>query len=159
MCTCRLNWARITSWGWRDDWDDTALWTKNNIESLVYEWAGEETFCEIYTALQRHLTFGQCDILSYKSLFTFQVSSYLLDEMSHFPKVQHFRLIIKMMCFLLKNMEMLAQFSNSNYREIVKMFPQWTFSSHVCSRLINPWSAVVLIFLYKTWRPRGGFSI
>ena len=25
VCTYRLNWARITSWGWWDEWDDTAL--------------------------------------------------------------------------------------------------------------------------------------
>ena len=24
-CAHRLNWARRTSWGWRDEWDDTAL--------------------------------------------------------------------------------------------------------------------------------------
>ena len=24
LCTYRLNWARRTSWGWWDDWDDTA---------------------------------------------------------------------------------------------------------------------------------------
>ena len=25
LCTYRLNWARRTSWGWWDDWDDTAV--------------------------------------------------------------------------------------------------------------------------------------
>ena len=25
VCTYRLNWARITSWEWWDEWDDTAL--------------------------------------------------------------------------------------------------------------------------------------
>ena len=25
LCTYRLNWARRTSWGWWDDWDDTVL--------------------------------------------------------------------------------------------------------------------------------------
>ena len=25
LCTYRLNWARRTSWGWWDDWDETAL--------------------------------------------------------------------------------------------------------------------------------------
>ena len=29
LCTCRLNWARRTSWGWWDDWDDTVLQTKD----------------------------------------------------------------------------------------------------------------------------------
>ena len=28
LCTYRLNWARRTSWGWRDDWDDTVLQTQ-----------------------------------------------------------------------------------------------------------------------------------
>ena len=62
MCIYRLNWARKrrTSWGWWDDWDDTA----NRIEYLKFEswrsegehatfrynieslWvSGEETFC------------------------------------------------------------------------------------------------------------------
>ena len=25
LCTYRLNWAKRTSWGWWDDWDDTVL--------------------------------------------------------------------------------------------------------------------------------------
>ena len=25
LCTYRINWARRTSWGWWDDWDDTVL--------------------------------------------------------------------------------------------------------------------------------------
>ena len=29
LCTYRLNWARRTSWGWWDDWDDTVLHTQN----------------------------------------------------------------------------------------------------------------------------------
>ena len=28
LCTYRLNWARRTSWGWWDDWDDTVLQTQ-----------------------------------------------------------------------------------------------------------------------------------
>ena len=28
LCTYRLNWARRTSWGWWDDWDDTVLQTR-----------------------------------------------------------------------------------------------------------------------------------
>ena len=28
LCTYRLNWARRTSWGWWDDWDDTFLQTQ-----------------------------------------------------------------------------------------------------------------------------------
>ena len=30
LCTYRLNWARRTSWGWWDDWDDTVLQTKDS---------------------------------------------------------------------------------------------------------------------------------
>ena len=30
LCTHRLNWARRTSWGWWDDWDDTVLQTQNS---------------------------------------------------------------------------------------------------------------------------------
>ena len=30
LCTYRLNWARITSWGWWDDWDDTVLQTQDS---------------------------------------------------------------------------------------------------------------------------------
>ena len=29
LCTCGLNWARRTSWGCWDEWDDTALQTQN----------------------------------------------------------------------------------------------------------------------------------
>ena len=30
LCTYRLNWARRTSWGWWDDWDDTVLHTQDS---------------------------------------------------------------------------------------------------------------------------------
>ena len=30
LCTYRLNWARSTSWGWWDDWDDTVLQTQDS---------------------------------------------------------------------------------------------------------------------------------
>ena len=30
LCTCRLNWARRTSWGWWDEWDDTVLQTQDS---------------------------------------------------------------------------------------------------------------------------------
>ena len=29
LCTYRLHWARRTSWGWWDDWDDTVLQTQD----------------------------------------------------------------------------------------------------------------------------------
>ena len=30
LCTYRLNWARITSWGWWYNWDDTVLQTQDS---------------------------------------------------------------------------------------------------------------------------------
>ena len=30
LCTYRLNWARKTSWGWWDDWDDTVIQTQDS---------------------------------------------------------------------------------------------------------------------------------
>ena len=30
LCTYRLDWARRTSWGWWDDWDDTVLQTQDS---------------------------------------------------------------------------------------------------------------------------------
>ena len=30
LCTYRLNWIRRTSWGWWDEWDDTALKTQDS---------------------------------------------------------------------------------------------------------------------------------
>ena len=30
LCTYRLNWARRTSWGWWDEWNDTALQTQDS---------------------------------------------------------------------------------------------------------------------------------
>ena len=30
LCTYRLNWARKTSWGWWDEWDDTVLQTQDS---------------------------------------------------------------------------------------------------------------------------------
>ena len=38
LCTYRLNWARRTSWGWRDDWDDTVLQTE---DSKFESWRSE----------------------------------------------------------------------------------------------------------------------
>ena len=38
LCTYRLNWARRTSWGWWDEWDDTALQTQ---DSKLKPWRSE----------------------------------------------------------------------------------------------------------------------
>ena len=43
LCTYRLNWARRTSWGWWDDWDDTVLQTQDSKFDLSHV-DGEETF-------------------------------------------------------------------------------------------------------------------
>ena len=38
LCTYRLNWARRTSWGWWDDWDDAVLQTQ---DSTFEPWRSE----------------------------------------------------------------------------------------------------------------------
>ena len=38
LCTYRLNWARRTSWGWWDEWDDTVLQTR---DSKLEPWRSE----------------------------------------------------------------------------------------------------------------------
>ena len=40
LCTYRLNWAVRTSWGWWDEWDDTALQTQ---DSKFKPWRSEGT--------------------------------------------------------------------------------------------------------------------
>ena len=70
LCTYRLNWARRTSWGWWDDWDDTALQTQNSkfeAEAVwgrarylsvteaphntnFHTWMGKKQFCFFQTA-------------------------------------------------------------------------------------------------------------
>ena len=64
LCIHRLNWAGRTSWGWWDEWDDTALQTQNSkfkpwrseaehatsrsqrLPTIfnLYEWAGKKYF-------------------------------------------------------------------------------------------------------------------
>ena len=44
LCTYRLNWARRTSWGWWDEWDDTALQTR---DSKFEPWRFEVNLKEI----------------------------------------------------------------------------------------------------------------
>ena len=39
LCTYRLNWARRTSWGWWEDWDDTVLQTQ---DSKFEPWRSED---------------------------------------------------------------------------------------------------------------------
>ena len=71
LCTYRLNWARRTSWGWWDDWDDTVLQTQDfrEIRALAvwgrarylsvteaphntdfHKWMGKKHFCFFETA-------------------------------------------------------------------------------------------------------------
>ena len=49
LCTYRLNWARRTSWGWWDDWDDTVLQTQ---DSKFEPWRSE---AELATSRSRRL--------------------------------------------------------------------------------------------------------
>ena len=49
LCTYRLNWARRTSWGWWDDWDDTVLQTQ---DSKFEFWRSE---AELATSRTRRL--------------------------------------------------------------------------------------------------------
>ena len=49
LCAHRLNWARRTSWGWWDDWDDTVLQTQ---DSKFEPWRSE---AEHATSLSRRL--------------------------------------------------------------------------------------------------------
>ena len=49
LCTYRLNWARRTSWGWWDNWDDTVLQTQ---DSKSEPWWSE---AEHATSLSRRL--------------------------------------------------------------------------------------------------------
>ena len=68
LCTYRLNWARRTSWGWWDDWDDTVLQTQ---DSKFEPWRSE---AEHATSRSRRLptilTFtrgwGRNNFVSYK---------------------------------------------------------------------------------------------
>ena len=57
LCAYRLNWARITSQGWWDDWDDTVLQTQ---DSKFEPWRSET---EHATSRSRRLT----TILTFKS--------------------------------------------------------------------------------------------
>ena len=54
LCTYtlyRLQWARRTSWGWWDEWDDTALqthdlkFTEAPHNTELHEWMGKKHFC------------------------------------------------------------------------------------------------------------------
>ena len=38
VCTSRLNWAKRTTWGWWDEWDDTSLQTQ---DSKFVPWRSE----------------------------------------------------------------------------------------------------------------------
>ena len=63
LCTYKLNWARRTSWGWWDDWDDTVLQTQDlKFEHATSRWRrlptiltfirgwGRNIFCFFQTA-------------------------------------------------------------------------------------------------------------
>ena len=68
LCTYRLNWARRTSWGWWDDWDDTVLQTQ---DSKFEPWRSEaEHATSRSRRLPKILTFtrgwGRNNFISFK---------------------------------------------------------------------------------------------
>ena len=68
LCTYRLNWARRTSWGWWDDWDDTVLQTQ---DSKFEPWRSEAEHATTRSRrLPTILTFtrgwGRNDFVSFK---------------------------------------------------------------------------------------------
>ena len=63
LCTYRLNWARTTSWGWWDDWDDTVFqtqdskfepWRSEAVHAThntdFHTWMGKKHFCFLQIA-------------------------------------------------------------------------------------------------------------
>ena len=69
LCTYRLNWARRTSWGWCDEWDDTVLQTQ---DSKFEPWRSEaEHATSRSRGLPTILTFthgwGRNIVVSFKS--------------------------------------------------------------------------------------------
>ena len=68
LCTYRLNWARRTSWGWWDDWDDTVLQTQ---DSKFEPWRSEAEYATSWSRrLPTILTFtrgwGRNNFVSFK---------------------------------------------------------------------------------------------
>ena len=70
LFTCRLNWARRTSWGWWDEWDDTALQTQ---DSKFKPWRSEAEHAtyrsrRLQTILSFTSRWGRNICISFKSL-------------------------------------------------------------------------------------------
>ena len=78
LCTYRLNWARRTSWGWWDDWDDTVLQTQAVVtcpapaeqatrppRSTFHHsiWASARRYDLWLIKHQEHLPWSQCRII------------------------------------------------------------------------------------------------
>ena len=61
LCTYRLNWARRTSWGWWDDWDDTVLQTQ---DSKFEPWRSE---AEHATSRSRFFQTAETGTLAWKA--------------------------------------------------------------------------------------------
>ena len=70
LCTHGLNWARRTSWGWWDEWDDTDLQTQ---DSKIESWRSE---AELATSRSLHETTHNIKSRSFivKRLFVFAIS-------------------------------------------------------------------------------------
>ena len=58
VCTYRLNWARITSWGWWDEWDDTAIQIRGD---------GEKTFLFLSNRRDRGTNRGTNQVSAWKA--------------------------------------------------------------------------------------------
>ena len=70
LCTYRLNWARRTSWGWWDDWDDTVLQTQ---DSKFEPWRSEAEHAtsrsrKLHTILTFTRGWGRNIFVSFKPL-------------------------------------------------------------------------------------------
>ena len=61
LCTYRLNWARRTSWGWWDDWDDTVLQTQEIMWIKWNEWGLRPPLCTYRLNWARRTSWGLWD--------------------------------------------------------------------------------------------------
>ena len=89
LCTYRLNWARRTSWGWWDDWDDTVLQTQ---DSKFEPWRSEaehatsrsRSFPTILTCKRYKSTYEWCECLTNVTIalpFSYEWCEYLMTRL------------------------------------------------------------------------------
>ena len=137
LCTYRLYWARRTSWGWWDDWDDTVLQTQN---SKFEPWRSEAEHATSRSGrLPKILT---CDTWMGKKHFCFfqtaatgnrAPNSGLQDSgANHYPRAPaHELLYIIFLYFILGNASAIP---GSNERKIL--------SSKICSDYLTDSSQI-----------------